>query len=208
MSIARRSASILGLLILFTLVSCDDDNCPVCPTVKQEQEQLDTHWDDLEGGVHIIFPTFDSTQDAAQVFAVERAGVLSRVQILLTQKSGEGNFRLELRRCDNSGIPLEDDNDILMYVSFDSANLPQGPATSETVWLSVDLTSFAIAVQNGEPMAIVLRSSGPTITWWAGDMDPYKAGAGWRRYVSGGDWQTLSPLVDFMFRVYLENSSS
>ncbi len=178
---------------------------PRLPTA--EQVQLDAHWDDLEGGVHIIFPTFDSTEDAAQVFTVGLDGTLSRIEVLLTQQGGEGNLHFELRACDGSGVPLEDNNDFLASVTLDVADLPAGPATPSTPWLSVDLTSLAIPFQNGERMAIVLRSSGATVTWWAGDLDPYTAGAGWRRDVSGGSWQTLSPSVDFMFRVYLKNSS-
>lgn len=207
MSIVHRSASVLGLLLLFTLVSCNNDQCPVCPPVTQVQEQLDAHLDDLEGGVHIIFPTFDSTEDAAQVFVAGGYGMLSRIEVLLTQKSGTGNFRFELRRCDGSGTPLEDNNDFLASVTFDAADLPTGPATPSTTWLSVNLTSLAIPLLSGEFMAIVLRSSGPTVTWWAGDLDPYKAGAGWHRNVSGGSWETVNPIVDFMFRVYLKNSN-
>jgi len=207
MSIVLRSASVLALLLLFTLVSCNNNQCPICPPVTQEQEQLGAHFDDFEGGGHFIYPTFDSTEDAAQVFITGRDGMLSRIEVLLTQKSGTGNFRFELRRCDGSGIPLEDNNDFLAFVNFDTADLPTGPATPSTTWLSVNLTSFAISLQSGEFMAIVLQSSGPTITWWAVDLDPYKAGAGWRRNVSGGNWATVNPQVDFMFRVYLDNTN-
>ena len=207
MSIVNRSASFLGLLLLFTLVSCNNDQCPVCPPVTQAQEQLDSHLDDLEGGVHIVFPTFDSTEDVAQVIKVSQSGVLNRIEILLTQKSGEGNFRFELHRCAGSGSPPENNDNFLASATFNVVDLPTGPPTSSTSWLSVDVSSLTIPMQNGEYIAIVLRSFGPTVTWWAGDMDPYEAGEGWHRNVSGGSWATLSPMVDFMFRVYLKNSS-
>jgi hypothetical protein len=117
----------------------------------------------------------------AQMFTVGSAGQLDRFDILVRSlASGTSLLQWQLRKTQN-GLPLSD-SDPANVLASGTLNLTHA---STIEWASIDSSSFNLAVNKGEQLAIVL-SSDTTIDWGTA-LGTYAGGALYRSH-PGGAW--------------------
>ncbi len=123
--------------------------------------------------------------DNAQTFTVGMKGILTEIQVQVQRNTAITNDLFLDVRGTSTGIPLEDDASVLATTSYSANSLSIGTPT----WLSFDVRSQNIDVDNGDLLAIVLRA--PTAVdsanyfWMGATNDPYTGGQRWGR---SGTW--------------------
>jgi hypothetical protein len=141
------------------------------------------------------------TEEAAVVFTPAHAGMLASIDLLLSRGAVPGPVVIEVRRAQGD-VPDADPAALLLSIPFDSAILSPIPGLA-----TVDLTSRALAVSPGQPLAIVLRAAAGTAIWWQATTDwaPFAHAALRTRPAPGapwGPWQA-SLDADFSFQTWV-----
>ena len=146
----------------------------------------------------------DPDIDLAQTFTVGITGILTSVEVLIRRESGITEDLLFDIRTIAGGVPTEADAgaNVLANTSLSAAGIP---LASEFV--SVDLSSFGLAVTAGEVLSIVLQSDGanPAYLWSGTAADGYAGGGTFRRFLSiPATWGTTGAASDLAFRTFVE----
>ena len=141
------------------------------------------------------------TEEAAVVYTPAHAGTLARIDLLLSRGAVLGPVVIEVRRA-RGDVPDPDPAALLLSIPFDSGILSPIPGLA-----TVDLTSRAVAIAAGEPLAIVLRAAPGTAVWWQATTDwaPFAHAALRTRSAPGapwGPWQA-SLEADFSFQTWV-----
>ena len=127
----------------------------------------------LPVGLHCEL-TNSNNGECAQVLTVGISGTLVQIDIMVnTSFNPTGNLLFDVRPIVD-GIPVEDDTLALASLSIPAISIPQG-----SVWqfVGVDLSSFAIPVEVGDELAIVLRADGGVYRWAGKSRGGYDGGA-------------------------------
>jgi len=158
---------------------------------------LDQHNDSgITGGTSVGVVGTAVDQSAAQTIEVGIAGRLDRVELYIYADGVlSSQLTLDLVPVTPGGLP---DSSVVLA----SAGLT--PSPSGLQWVSFDVSSAALAVVEGEALALVLHSAqhldqGQYVV--EGTADRYAGGASFVRSFSG-PWSPI-PNYDLMFRTYV-----
>jgi hypothetical protein len=204
----RRRASTL----LVVLAICA---ATVAPAADPSQDQSFDAYSVLgQSGVSVSGFLIGGGADLAQTFTVGASGNLTRIDLQINGRSGVTQPILVDIRATVGGLP-SDGNSIVLATATVPANLvPTTVGASATV----DFSATPIAVQAGEVLAIVLRTSETVgIYSWNGasasdgsGAQLYAAGAGLFRNTSNTTWRSVvGPTAsgDFGFRTFVETQN-
>lgn len=142
--------------------------------------------------------------DVAQTFTVGKSGWLQEIEVY-TQVREYGNYYFDVRTTQN-GIPLENNNSTLAYLSL----TPEYFIADIEGYVSFDISQFHLMVNEGDVLAFVLRAGGSGIGNINGNIyDPYLGGRTFHRYLSAYDptWTGFLSEIDkdwdFGFKTYV-----
>jgi hypothetical protein len=166
----------------------------VPPSVATQLDQM------LEPNPTNALKGISGTVHHAQTFTVGISGTLDSVDILISQFGTPNDLLFDIRDT-AGGVPLESDATTLAAVSVQPTEVP-----GSQTWVSVDVSSFNVAVQAGDVLAIVLRTSGAGgYQWGAEQGNPYPGGAPYFRN-PGPSWTLQTE--DSGFRTYVTQEAS
>ncbi len=171
-------------------------------------EVLDQEFD---GGALTLGSVIRPDIDKAQTFTVGAVcnvlgscPILCRVEVLIySEFLDSGALLFDVRATTANGVPLHDDGQVLASVTVPVGDLPIG---SPAIFFSFDVSDFEIAVQAGDVLAIVLRSTATgagSVVWRGAPFDPYADGTHYVRNPGAGipTWTGLN--ADTGFRTYV-----
>jgi len=149
----------------------------------------------------------------AQTFTVGASGTLTRIAISLARGGTSldtDQVTIDVRPTDESGAPLADDGSALATVTIPATQLTQ--LLDPENLFEIDLSTFALAVQSGERLAIVARADVPFLgarafNWLARIVtgEGHPGGIAWYR-PTPESWQLQPGLdggVDLVFRTWV-----
>ncbi len=187
------------------------------PTIPDTQNHADIVLDQALESDHVYAHTLIcSGTDLGQTFTAGESGYLHSVDIMLkVHGTVEAPLMLDIRDTRYDGFPIAKDTQALAYASIPPEEI------TETGWIKVDVSTFDIAVEKGDTLAIVLRSdanpaSSESDPWYAwsttGWDDFYASGMACERIEAQEDvWMegNTNPDIeeDRCFRSYVERRS-
>lgn len=140
-----------------------------------------------------------ATEEVATVVTLGRTGMLTRVDLLLSQGPTAGPLAVEVRPV-AGGLP--DPNVVYGSAVLDGAALPPDPGM-----VAVDLAPLQVHVNAGQTVAVVLRSAGGSAGWWgpSSDWSPSASRARRTRASPGAPWDAWQalPSGDFSFQTWI-----
>ena len=165
----------------------------------------------------------NSTTQHAQTFTVGQGGLLNRVDLRIKRSSSAivGDLRLEIRTTTADGLPLEGSAGLLGSLTLPASQFQVGGDFGSAPFVTFDLTSQHIVVQQGDVLAICLSSPQTVVGGiegylWIADnagSDPgtYANGTGFFQ-TTEGDWanQGWVPILgnDKAIKTYLNTESN
>jgi hypothetical protein len=141
----------------------------------------------------------DTQFHRAQTFTVGSTGTVAEVALFLGHSGpGTGDLLFELRDVTN-GVPTSNNIPPLAAVTVPATAVPQAGN-----WISVDVSAFAVSVNSGDVLAIVLyQTNAPGYSWY-GSSNLYTGGTAAYKNLASFTYWLVETNIDYAFRMYLQ----